>query len=96
MYLTEHDTFDHSRDAGHLLWKQTGISLTWEDTKERVFETNITVTPAMHNNQSVYAHVFFTLPGVAMEEVFNPYNKRTVAYQAFGKRSARELLAKQL
>jgi hypothetical protein len=47
-------------------WYVSGIKFGWGYKETPSFSSNITVTPAMKNNGSVYAHTFFAMPGVTI------------------------------
>ena len=44
----------------------SGIKFGWGYKETPSLSSNITVTPAMKNNGSVYAHTFFAMPGVTI------------------------------
>ena len=65
-YITEQaelkkDFLDDSK-VMHL-WEEPDITYDWNGSNFRNSTINVTVTPAMLSNRSVFAHVFFTREG---------------------------------
>eukprot|EP00727_Mastigamoeba_balamuthi_P012327 m51a1_g7717 putative cleft lip and palate transmembrane protein 1 (600) ;mRNA; f:124295-126800 len=57
MVFTSYD-YEFSLESSKLVWEQTGLRYTWEDSNERVVNMTLDVTPELLANRSLYAHVF--------------------------------------
>lgn len=57
------------------VWKEPDITYDWAESNERNHTKNITISAKMLGNQSVWAHVFFTMDGYASDprsSIFHP------------------------
>ena len=83
-YVTEQKDLDehfiHEEEILHI-WEENGITYDWNEANARNESVNITVSPGMLNNRSVYAHVFFTMHGFSHNPHDSTFDARASIYK---------------